>query len=213
MAARPEIKTLSDVTPSAVIYIVDDDVDILNYLENLFGGIDHECRCFASARDFLEQTDDTRPGVLLLDMRMPGMSGLELQQELVARDFDIPVIFMSAFVDVPVVVQAMRDGAEGFVTKPFSDQALFDQVSHLLEREAERYEERAFRKEMKARITTLTPREKEVFDLVTEGLQNKQIATELEISPKTVELHRANVMQKLGCRTAGQLIRVGVLYA
>jgi FixJ family two-component response regulator len=156
---------------------------------------------------FLDAYDAARPGCLLLDVRMPGMSGLDLQNRLVSSGSTLPIIFLTAHGDVPMAVQAMQSGAADFVQKPFRDQELIDKIEHAIEENARCRDARAERDDVTARIESLSPRERQVMDMVTEGHANKVIAAELGVCERTVEIHRAHVMQKMGVGSLAELIQ------
>lgn len=166
---------------------------------------------FATANDFLERFDQRSAGCLVLDIRMPGLSGLELQQRLLELGVSIPIIFITGHADVPMAVQAMQKGAFAFIQKPFRDQELLESISEAVisgNRERKKQETRAA---VKARLQTLTRREQEVMDLVVAGKPNKVIAFELGVSQRTVEVHRARVMEKMQARSLASLIRMNLL--
>ncbi len=191
-----------------VVFIVDDDPSIRSLLCKLIRSVGLQAEAFASSGEFLSQPPPLGPACLILDVRMPGLSGLELQERLVQLGLDIPIIFITGFGNVPQSVRAMKAGAVDFLQKPFENQALLDAVNRALDRDRSarlRHEEIH---EIEARIATLTPRECEVFDLVAAGLANKQVADELGLSEKTVKIHRGHVMQKMNARTFADLVRM-----
>lgn len=200
-----------DPPPEAEVYIVDDDDGMRRGLAFLLRSAGYDVACFASARAFLDEYDPTKRGCLLLDVRMPGMSGLELQEHLRAQQTDLPVIIVTAFADVAMAVRAMKAGAFDFIEKPFEGSALLSRVRRALEREAETRVHAQRAEEARRRLATLTPREREVMDLVVDGLLNKQVAGELGISMKTVENHRARVMEKMGVVSLADLVRLSIL--
>jgi two-component system, LuxR family, response regulator FixJ len=161
---------------------------------------------FESAQDFLERGDCARPGCLVLDIRMPGMSGLELQDELVRRGFVLPVIFITGHGDVAMAVRAMKHGAVDFIEKPFSDQLLLERINQALDLDRQRREQQAERAALACRMETLSPREREVMGRIVSGQANKVIAIELGLSERTVEIHRAKVMSKTGARSLAELV-------
>jgi FixJ family two-component response regulator len=163
---------------------------------------------YGSAQEFLASYNAAMAGCVVLDIRMPGMSGLELQEALNERGAVIPVIFVTGHGDVPMAVEAMRHGAFDFLQKPFRDQDLIDRVQQALARNRETRDELKEHARIRARIATLTPREKEVLDLLTTGKANKTMAQDLGLSQRTVEIHRAHVMEKMGARSVAQLVRM-----
>ena len=190
------------------VYIVDDDEAVRSALRFLIRSVGLQAQVFASAPEFLAAYDPRHPGCLLLDVRMPGMSGLELQQELNQRGAPIPVVFITGHGDVPMVVEAMQQGAFDFLQKPFRDQDLLDRVHRALARDADSRARLAGRAGILARLATLTPRETEVMRLVTRGKANKVVGAELGVSQRTVEIHRAHVMQKMRASSLAELVRM-----
>ena len=194
--------------PPPVIYVVDDDDAMRHSLEFLLATLGQPVRAFASAEAFLGAWDSHQPGCLVLDVRMPGMSGLQLQRALVERAAALSIVFISGHGDIPMVVRAMQAGAMVFLEKPFNDQDLLDHVAAGLARSAKAAAKAARTAEVAARITSLTAREREVMRLVAEGRPNKTIAFDLDISIKTVEVHRARVMDKMAVGSVAELARV-----
>ena len=192
--------------PTPVIYLVDDDEAVRDALGMLFKSIGLEHEAYASALDFLERYDAARHSCLVADIRMPGLSGLELQQRLNEQRSEIPIIFVTGHGDVPMAVTAMKSGAADFIQKPFRDQDLIDRINKALARDLERRKGRAEQDEIRARIALLTPREREVMERVVRGQANKVIAMDLGVSQRTVELHRARVMRKLRMRAVAELV-------
>jgi FixJ family two-component response regulator len=190
------------------VFIVDDDEAVRSSLRMLIRSVGLQAQAFATAQEFLRLYDARQPGCLLLDVRMPGMSGLELQQELNRRGATIPVIFITGHGDVPMAVEAMQHGAFDFLQKPFRDQDLLDRVQRAMVRDAESRAGLAARAEIKARMASLTPRESEVLRLVTSGKANKVVGAELGVSQRTVEIHRAHVMEKMQARSLAELVRM-----
>ena len=191
---------------SPVIYLVDDDEAVRDALGMLFKSIGLKHETYASALDFLERYDPARHSCLVADIRMPGLSGLELQQRLNEQRSEIPVIFITGHGDVPMAVTAMKSGAADFIQKPFRDQDLIDRINKALARDLERRKGRAEQDEIRGRIALLTPREREVMERVVRGQANKVIAMDLGVSQRTVELHRARVMRKLRMRSVAELV-------
>lgn len=200
MAERKEIQP--------VVFIVDDDDAVRESLEFLMKSIDQPAEAFASAQDFLKAFNPDKPGCLLLDIRMPGMSGIELQQELKKRDAHIPIIFITGHGDVPMAVKAIQSGAADFIQKPFRDQELIDRIRDVLTDDAQGRAERMQKNEILQRMGTLTEREKEVMEQVVSGKANKVVAIDLNVSQRTVEIHRANVMEKMKAKSLAQLVRL-----
>ena len=189
-----------------LIYLVDDDEAVRDSLGMLFRSIGLHHEAFASALDFLQRYDGKRHSCLVADIRMPGLSGLELQQRLNEQRAEIPIIFITGHGDVPMAVTAMKSGATDFVQKPFRDQDLIDRIHKALDRDRERRKGRAEEDAIRARIALLTPRETEVMERVARGQANKVIAMDLGVSQRTVELHRARVMRKLKMRSVAELV-------
>jgi two-component system, LuxR family, response regulator FixJ len=196
--------------PAPTIYIVDDDEAVRNSLRFLLKSVGHTCQTLASANEFLETYQPQHPGCLILDVRMPGMSGLELQQRLNLRGAIIPVIFITGHGDVPMAVEAMQHGAADFLQKPFRDQDLLDRIQRALERDARNRAALAQHERIRASFDSLTPREREVLELMTRGKSNKVMAAELGVSQRTVEIHRARVMDKTGAASLAQLVRMAM---
>jgi two-component system response regulator FixJ len=196
--------TNDDTLP--MIYLVDDDEAVRDALGMLFKSIGLRYEAYGSALDFLEHYDSRRPSCLVADVRMPGLSGLELQQRLNEQRKEIPIIFITGHGDVPMAVTAMRSGAADFIQKPFRDQDLIDRIHNALERDRERRKGRAAEDAIRERLALLTPRETEVMQRVARGQANKVIAMDLGVSQRTVELHRARVMKKLRLRSVAELV-------
>ena len=192
----------------AVVFIVDDDDAVRESLEFLMKSIDQPAESYASAKDFLAAYHPEKPGCLLLDIRMPGMSGIELQEELKRRDAHIPIIFITGHGDVPMAVKAIQAGAADFIQKPFRDQELIDRIREVLVHDAHQRAERMERGEILHRMGTLTEREREVMEQVVVGKANKVVAIDLSVSQRTVEIHRANVMEKMKAKSLAQLVRL-----
>ncbi|MBE0591733.1 MAG: response regulator transcription factor [Gemmatimonadales bacterium] len=193
-----------------LVYVVDDDVAVLDAIRLLLRSVDIRAETYASAADFLAAFDPEQPGCLVLDIRMPGMSGIELQERLRDMSAMIPIVFVTAHGDIPMAVQAVRAGALDFIPKPFRDQDLLDRVQQAIELDVRHREELADRTELLRRLASLTSREREVFQLVAEGKANKVIAADLGISQRTVEIHRGRVMEKMQARSLPQLVRIAL---
>jgi FixJ family two-component response regulator len=192
----------------AVVFIVDDDDAVRESLEFLMKSINQPAESYASAKDFLAAYHPDKPGCLLLDIRMPGMSGIELQEELKRREAHIPIIFITGHGDVPMAVKAIQAGAADFIQKPFRDQELIDRIREVLVDDAQERAERLERSEILHRMSTLTEREREVMEQVVVGKANKVVAIDLSVSQRTVEIHRANVMEKMKAKSLAQLVRL-----
>ena len=195
----------------ATVFIVDDDQAVARSLRWLIETVRLQVETFASAQAFLDGYDAAKPGCLVLDVRMPGMSGLELQERLAARrGYHVPIIFITGHGDVQMAVRAVQAGAFDFVEKPFNDQDLLDRIQRAIAHDAGQRGKEAQRSQLKALFAGLTPREREVLDLVVEGLSNKAIANTLGLSAKTVEVHRAKVMEKLHARSLSDLVKLAM---
>lgn len=194
--------------PSGTVYVVDDDYDVRESLSMLLRSMGLRAAAFASAGEFLGAAGADPEGCLVADVRMPGMSGLELQEELARRGVLLPVIVITGHADVPMAVTAMKGGAVDFLEKPFSDQTLLDRVHGALRLDAERRTRRATAGDLGARLARLTPRERQVLERVVAGKPNKVIARELGLSTRTVEIHRARVMEKMQARSLADLVRL-----
>ena len=190
------------------VFIVDDDAAIRFAMQALMDSVNLNHEIFASADEFLEKFGEQRPGCLVLDIRMPGLGGLELQEELIKRGNTLPIIFITGHGDVPMAVEAMQKGAVDFIQKPFRDQELLDRIREALATDEERREEQQQHAEVAGRLERLTNREREVFDLVVTGKPNKVIAYELGVSQRTVEIHRARVMEKMQARSLADLVKM-----
>ena len=190
------------------VFVVDDDFGVRSSIRVLMKSIGLPATPYASAKEFLAAYDAAQPGCLVLDIRMPGMSGLELQEELNSRGAVLPVIFGSGHADIPMAVEAMRHGAFDFLQKPFRDQDLIDRVQRALEKDKANRAQLHERDRIRERFESLTPREREVLTLVTSGKANKVMAADLGVSQRTVEIHRARVMEKMGAASLAQLVRM-----
>jgi two-component system, LuxR family, response regulator FixJ len=191
-----------------IVYILDDDVSVRQALERLVRSVGLAARSFASASEFLAQVSPDRPSCLVVDVRMPGLSGLDLQECLSASGWIAPIIFITGHGTVPMSVRAMRAGAVNFLQKPFEDQEILDSIHEAVEREMSVCRKMARRLEIERQIKALTPREREVFALVVSGLPNKRIAGKLGTSEKTIKVHRARVMEKMCADSLAALVRM-----
>jgi two-component system response regulator FixJ len=190
--------------------VVDDDGAIRDALVLLLEAAGHTARAHADAAAFLAAFDPGQPGCVVADVRMPGMSGLELQRHLAERRVDLPVIIITGHADVSMAVQALKSGSADFIEKPFDEDILLSSVAHALNKGARAFRERRQLADIAARAASLTPREHEVMALVVQGLPNKAVAAELVISARTVEIHRARVMEKMGADSLSDLVRMAL---
>lgn len=198
---------------NATIYVVDDDDGMRRALTLLLSTVGFRTAAYARPSEFLANLKPDEPGCLVLDIRMPEMSGLEVQQQLNRTGCMLPVIFITGHGDIPMAVQAMKAGAFEFIQKPFRDQDLLDQINHALRSDAENRRNVARRAEVLRRMQSLTPREREVMNLVVDGGANKVIAIDLGLSERTVEIHRAKVMEKMGARSVAHLVKLHLTLA
>src|SRR5688500_17737772 len=198
----------SQNTRSATIYVVEDDESMSQAIALLLRTVGYNPIVFARPGDFLAKFDPNQHGCLVLDIRMPEMSGLEIQQRLNHSGAMLPVIFITGHGDIPMAVQAMKDGAFDFLTKPFRDQELLDRINTALKQDAENRAELEKHTDLRQRCASLTPREKEVFELIVDGKANKVVAIDLGLSERTVEIHRGNVMEKMGARSVAHLVKM-----
>ena len=193
------------------VFIIDDDAAIRSSLSSLLRSVGLQATTFSSAAEFLSSNKPDVPSCLVLDVRLPGIGGIEFQAELAKANIRLPIIFITGHGDIPMTVRAMKGGAVEFLTKPFRDQDLLDAVRVGLDRDGERREREQARSGVVGAYETLTSREKEVFSLVTSGLMNKQIAAKLGVSEITVKVHRGNAMRKMGVRSLAALVRMADL--
>jgi RNA polymerase sigma factor (sigma-70 family) len=192
----------------AMVFVVDDDAPMRESLKNLIRSVGLRVELFSSAQEFLRSKRLDLPSCLVLDVRLPGLSGLDLQKRTTEAGMEIPIIFITGHGDIPMSVRAMKAGAVEFLTKPFRDQDLLDSIQEALERDRKAREERAALQELRSRFASLTPREREVMERVVAGLLNKQIGAELGTSETTVKIHRHQVMEKMGAGSLPELVRM-----
>ena len=192
----------------AVVHVVDDDASLRGALESLFGSVGLATRAYGAASDFLNASVADKPGCIVIDIRLPDMSGLEFQVQLTQLGVRLPVIMMTGYGDIPMTVRAMKRGAVDFLPKPFRDQDMLDAVMVAIERDRQRRTADDNASQVRQRFGTLTPREQQVMMLVTTGKMNKQVAGELGVSEITAKIHRGAAMRKMGARTLADLVRM-----
>jgi FixJ family two-component response regulator len=197
---------MTDAEP--IVFIVDDDLSVRRSTERLLRSAGLEVQTFTSAREFLKNPRPEGPACLVLDVRMPGLSGMELQRELAQSGIHIPIIFITGHGDIPMSVRAMKAGAVEFLTKPFRSRSLLEAVRAAIERDRSAHKTRSETGEIRQRYEQLTPREREVLALVVAGLLNKQVASELSTTERTIKFHRAHIMQKMGAESLADLVRM-----
>jgi len=192
----------------SVVFVVDDDSSVREAIKSLIKSVGLRVETFETAQQFLQSTRPEAPGCVVLDVRLPGLSGLDLQRELAAHDVKLPIIFITGHGDIPMSVTAMKAGALEFLTKPFRDQDLLDAIQKALERDGTARRQRMETAELRKRFDALTSREREVMGRVVAGLLNKQIAGELGTSEITIKIHRSQVMKKMGAGSLAELVRM-----
>ena len=196
---------------SPTVFVIDDDEDMRSALGNLFASVGHEVKLFGSTAEFLDKAPADAAGCLVLDVRLPGMSGLDFQAKLLGTNAQIPIIFMTGHGDIPMSVRAMKAGAVDFLTKPFRDQDMLDAVGRAIETDRTRRSSQQATSGVRESFARLSPREREVMTLVTRGLMNKQVAFELGLSEITVKLYRGQAMRKMGAGSLADLVRMAEL--
>lgn len=206
----PRFSTFTANTIHPVVSVVDDDEAVRTSLQWLLESVGHTVRTYANGREFLAGADPSIPGCLLLDIRMPYMGGFELQDSLVAGEHLLPIIFLSAHGDIPMTVRAMKGGAYDFLEKPFNDQELLDKVQAALQIGLQQHAHAHLRSQTQGLLNHLSVREREVFDKLVQGKASKVVALELNISYKTVEVHRAHIREKLGMTSIAALVRLSM---
>jgi FixJ family two-component response regulator len=199
---------MEETNEPACIVVIDDDASVRKALDNLFKSVGFAVELFSSPQEFLQSDRADRPGCIVLDVRFPGRSGLDMQRELTTANAQLPIIFITGYGDIPMSVRAMKAGAVEFLTKPFRDQDLLDAVGAAIEKDRERRAGKSRLAELQARFETLTARERQVMSLVVAGRLNKQIAGELGVSEMTVKMHRRQVMRKMQAGGVAQLVRL-----
>lgn len=191
--------------PKTLVYLVDDDFSVRDSLSLLIESTGQAVRCFESADDFLGNFDPDQTGCLILDVRMPNMTGLELQEELARRDFAIPIIFISGHADVPDSSKAFRAGAVDYMEKPFDSEVLLRRMQEAIQKDLDTRVQFAEKRKLKKRLSQLTPREREVYTLIVKGLSNKEVAKQLNISNRTIDVHRSKIMEKMDAEDLSEL--------
>ena len=200
--------TMATEHQKSLVLVIDDDPSVRNGLTLLFRSVGFETRAFGSTQEFLQSTLPDVPSCLVLDVRLPGQSGLEFQAELLKANTHIPIIFMTGHGDIPMTVRAMKGGAVDFLAKPFRDQDMLDAVATAIERDRKRRASEKVLSDLRALFGTLSPRECEVMALVSSGLMNKQIAAELNLAEITVKIHRGRIMKKMHARSVADLVKM-----
>jgi FixJ family two-component response regulator len=204
---RPKSSHVPSSAKEQIVFVVEDDASMRRALSNLFQSVGLEVEVFGSASEMLQSKLSDVASCLVLDIRLPGLSGLDFQAELAKANIHIPIIFMTGHGDIPMSVRAMKGGAVDFLTKPFRDQDMLDAVMVAIERDRKRREAAKIVANVQTNFETLTPREREILALVSSGLMNKQIAAELGLAEITVKIHRGHIMKKMGARSLADLVR------
>jgi FixJ family two-component response regulator len=205
---RPKSLRDPETSREPIVFIVEDDASMRRALSNLFESVGLEVEVFGSASEMLQSKLPNVASCLVLDVRLPGLSGLDFQTELTKANIHIPIIFMTGHGDIPMSVKAMKSGAVDFLTKPFRDQDMLDAVTTAIERDRKRREADKVVTHLQALFETLTPREREILASVSSGLMNKQIAAELGLAEITVKIHRGHIMKKMGAKSLADLVRM-----
>jgi FixJ family two-component response regulator len=208
MTERPRSSPPPAGAEEPIVFVIDDDESMRRALTNLFQSVGLKVEVFGLALEMLHSKLPDVPSCLVLDIRLPGLSGLDFQTELAKANIHIPIIFMTGHGDIPMTVRAMKGGAVDFLTKPFRDQDMLDAVVKAIERDRKRREADRIVVRLQALLETLTPREREVLALVSSGLMNKQVAAELGLAEITVKLHRGHIMRKMGSKSLADLVRM-----
>ena len=208
MTERPKSSHVPASATEPIVFVVEDDASVRRALSNLFESVGLKVEVFGSASEMLQSKLPDVASCLVLDIRLPGLSGLDFQTELAKANIHIPIIFMTGHGDIPMTVRAMKGGAVDFLTKPFRDQDMLDAVVMAIERDRKRREADKIVATLQALLETLTPREREVLALVSSGLMNKQTAAELGLAEITVKLYRGHIMKKMGARSLADLVRM-----
>ncbi|MGY4156070.1 MULTISPECIES: response regulator transcription factor [unclassified Bradyrhizobium] len=191
-----------------IVFVVDDDASVRDALNNLFRSVGLRTAVFGSAHEFLQHKLPDVPSCLILDIRLPRLSGLDFQAELAKADIHIPIIFMTGHGDIPMTVRAMKAGAVDFLTKPFRDQDMLDAVTTAIKRDKSRRDDARVLANLRAAFAALTPRERQIMSLVTAGLMNKQVAAEIGVAEITVKIHRGHIMRKMAAKSLPDLVRM-----
>ncbi len=195
-------------SPSPTVFVIDDDASVRKSLSRLLRSAGYTAETFSSAEEFLRREHYEGVGCILLDVRMPGLSGMDLQEELNKADYHMPIVFITGHGDIPMSVEAMKKGAVDFLTKPFDDEQLLQAIENAIGKDREARAAYLEAHDIRQRIELLTPREKEILSFVVTGMLNKQIALKLDIAEKTVKVHRGRVMEKLGADSVAELVRL-----
>ena len=208
MTGRPTPPHAIASAEEPVVFVIDDDASVRQALSNLFRSVGLRVEVFGSAPEFLQNKHPNVPSCLILDIRLPRLSGLDFQAELAKADVRIPIIFMTGHGDIPMTVRAMKAGAVDFLTKPFRDQDMLDAVTSAIERDRNSRDQAKVVSNVHALFATLTPRERQVMTLVTAGLMNKQIAAEIGVAEITVKIHRGHIMRKMAAKSLADLVKM-----